>query len=145
VLTAPATIGPVARPTPYLTPGVVAVRDATAVCQQPKRTRAPIPYAQQLSVLGEYRIPVQSAGNYGLDYLVPLQLGGAAVLRNIWPVPLNGVGFHEKEQLNYRLRLLVCQGGIQLGDAQQQIARDWYALWVKYATPGDVATANASQ
>ena len=141
---APASLGPVARPNQRLTPGAVAMHDLTAICQQPKRTRAPITYAQQLSVLNEYRIASWNAGSYGLDYLVPLQLGGSAVIENIWPAAVTGVGFHEKEQLNYRMRLLVCQGGMPLGDAQREIASDWYSLWVKYATPGDVATASAS-
>jgi hypothetical protein len=135
--------GPVARPNPRLTPGVVAVRDVTAVCQQPKRTRAAIPYAQQQAIFYEYRIGSQASSNYGLDYLVPLQLGGSTVLANIWPAPVTGIGFHEKEQLNYRLRLLVCQGGMPLDQAQQQVVSDWYALWIKYATPGDVASASA--
>ena len=47
---------------------------------------------------------------------------------------VNGVGFHEKAQLNYRMRQLVCQGGMALSQAQQEIATDWYALWVQYAT-----------
>ena len=140
----PAGVGPVARPNQRLTPGVVALHDLTTVCQQPKRTRAAIPYAQQLSVLGEYRIASWNASNYGLDYLVPLQLGGAAVMGNIWPAALTGVGFHEKEQLNYRMRLLVCQGSMPLGDAQKEIATDWYSLWVKYATASDVAAASST-
>jgi hypothetical protein len=134
----------VARPNQRLTPGVVALRDLTTVCQQPKRTRAPIPYAQQLSVLSEYRITSWNASNYGLDFLVPVQLGGAAVMGNIWPAALSGIGFHEKEQVNYRMRLLVCQGGMPLGEAQREIAADWYSLWVKYATASDVAAAGTS-
>jgi hypothetical protein len=136
-------VGPVARPNPRLTPGVVAVRDVTAVCQQPKRTRAAIPFAQQQAVFYEYRIGPQASASYGLDYLVPLQLGGSTVLANIWPAPVTGIGFHEKEQLNYRLRLLVCQGGMPLDQAQHQVVSDWYSLWVKYATPGDIASASA--
>lgn len=136
-------VGPVSRPNPRLTPGVVSVRDVTAVCQQPKRTRAAIPYPQQQAIFYEYRIWGQASSNYGLDYLVPLQLGGSTALANIWPAAISGIGFHEKEQLNYRLRLLVCQGGMPLDQAQHQVVGDWYALWIKYATPGDIASASA--
>jgi hypothetical protein len=130
---ASAPTGPVSRPNPRLTPGVVVTTDVNAVCEQPKRVRAAISSAQQQAVFYTYRIPYPPASPlYGLDYLVPLQLGGAAVTANIWPAAVNGVGFHEKEQLNYRMRRLVCQGGMSLTQAQQEIATDWYALWVQY-------------
>ncbi len=139
-----AALGPISRPNPLLTPGVVAVRDVTAVCQQPKHTRVPIPYYLQLSVFYAYRVPVQNAANYGLDFLVPLQLGGASVQANIWPASVQGIGFHQKEQLNYRLRTMVCEQGLPLGQAQQDIVSDWYALWTRYATPAEIASAGGS-
>jgi len=123
----------VARPDPGLTPGVVAVRDANAVCEQPMRVRGQIPYAQQLQVFSDYGIPFDRYTDYGLDYLVPLNLGGAPEMANLWPVPVNDVGFHEKERLNYKLRLVVCRGELSLDEAQQQIAKDWYSLWIRYA------------
>jgi hypothetical protein len=54
------------------------------------------------------------------------------VLANIWPIPTRGVGYHEKESLNARLRIDVCRGDIPLDLAQKQIAADWFSLWVKY-------------
>ncbi len=141
--TPPPNLGPVARPNPQLTPGQVALRDVGAVCQQPKRSRTQIPFYQQQSIYFSYRIALSDSVNYGLDYLVPLQLGGAAVQSNIWPAALRGVGFHQKEQLNYRLRLLVCQAGMPLDQAQQQIVADWYALWIRYATAAEIASVNS--
>jgi len=126
--------GPVARPNPTLTPGVVAVRDVTAICQQPKRTRAAIPFAQQQAIFNEYGISAQDSHKYGLDYLVPLQLGGATVNANLWPAAMRGIGFHEKQQLNARLRILVCRGEMPLAQAQQGIAADWYVLWLRYGS-----------
>ncbi len=110
-----ATASPVARPNPGLTPGVVAVRDPNVVCEQPMRVRTQTRYT-----------------DYGLDYLVPLNLGGAPEMANLWPVPVNDVGFHEKARLNYKLRLVVCRGELPLDEAQQQIAKDWYSLWSRY-------------
>jgi hypothetical protein len=124
--------GPVARPNPALTPGVVATTDAAAVCQQPKRVRTPVPYAEQQALLAAYGIPAQDAHRYGLDYLVPLQLGGAAVSANLWPAATKGVGYHEKQQLNARLRTLVCRGEVALAAAQHDIAADWYTEWLRY-------------
>jgi hypothetical protein len=96
------------------------------------RRRGQIPYSQRLQVLSDYGIPADRYADYGLDYLVPLNLGGASEMANLWPVPVNDVGFHEKERLNYKLRLVVCRGELPLDQAQQQIAQDWYSLWVKY-------------
>jgi hypothetical protein len=122
----------VARPNPRLTPGVVAVRDVAAVCQQPKRARAPVPFGQQQAILTAYGITAQDAKKYALDYLVPLQLGGATVNANLWPAATRGFGFHEKQQLNARLRILVCRGEVPLADAQRDIAADWYVEWLLY-------------
>ena len=124
--------GPVARPNPTLTPGVVALTDAAAVCQQPKRVRTPLPFVEQQAVLAAYGVTGQQAHKYGLDYLVPLQLGGSAVSANLWPAAVKGVGYHEKQQLNARLRILVCRGEVPLRDAQRDIAADWYAEWLRY-------------
>lgn len=127
--------GPIARPNHRLTPGVVATRDATVVCQQPIHVKPRMPYTEQRFVLSEYGIAISDEHNYGLDYLVPLQLGGADTQTNLWPAPLSGaLGYHEKEQLNYRLRTHVCQGDIPLDQAQQQMISDWSVLYAKYAS-----------
>lgn len=130
---AAAASGPVARPDPNLTPGVVGMIDVNAVCQQDSRVRAQIPFATQVQVYAEYGIPYSASANYGLDYLIPLQIGGAAVPANLWAAPINGIGFHQKEQLNFKLRAVVCQGQLPLAQAQQQVASDWYSVWLKYA------------
>jgi len=64
--------------------------------------------------------------------LVPLQLGGAPVQENIWPMLNRGFGFHEKASLNARLRIAVCRGDVPLDLVQKQIAQDWFSLWIKY-------------
>lgn len=126
--------GRISRPDPRLTPGVVAETDRLAVCQLPKRVRAPLSRSDQQTVLDEYGISVKESRRYGLDYLVPLQLGGAPVLANSWPVLIRGLGYHEKESLNARLRIAVCRGDIPLDVAQKQIATDWFALWLKFGS-----------
>jgi len=123
--------GPVAHPDPSLTPGVVASTDANAVCALPHRVRAQLPSTIAKSVFAAYGYTYDRA-QYQLDYLVPLELGGAPVPSNLWPVPVSGVGFHEKEQLNARLRTAVCEGATPLGKAQGDIAANWYSLWLQY-------------
>lgn len=131
--------GGVDRPDPNLTPGLVASTDLVAICQMGKRIhgefllRDPLiaPSVQQ-EALAEYNIPAARAPHYGLDFLVPLQLGGANAIQNIWPVSTtHGVGFREKEILNIRLHVLVCERQMPLDQAQKAVATDWVKLWLK--------------
>jgi hypothetical protein len=124
--------GPISRPDPQLTPGVVAIHDLNALCQQARHPRAAISPAEQLAVFAAYKISDKQSHKYTLDYLVPLQLGGAPVQANIWPMLNRGFGFHEKASLNARLRIAVCRGDVPLDLVQKQIAQDWFSLWIKY-------------
>jgi len=66
-----------------------------------------------------------------LDHLIPLYLGGADTLDNIWPqcgpdgVALDDRYFKEKDKVEYYLGQQVREGNIALADAQQGIASDW--------------------
>jgi hypothetical protein len=133
--------GPVARPNSLLTPGVVATTNLAAVCALPRhihglfsRHNKQIPLDQQQAVFTAYKIPPLRQNNYGLDLLIPIQLGGAITPANIWPMnPMHGsVSFHEKEILNQRMHTLVCHGEMPLAKAQQEMARDWVGLWITY-------------
>jgi hypothetical protein len=125
--------GSISRPDPQLTPGAVATHDLNMVCQGVKHPRAPISAIDQQAVFAAYQITTKQ-NRYSLDYLVPLQLGGAPVQANIWPVLNRGVGFHQKASLNSRLRFAVCRGDVPLDVAQKQIATDWFSLWLRYGS-----------
>ena len=66
-----------------------------------------------------------------LDHLVPLQLGGADTLDNIWPqcgpdnVPLAQRHFKKKDKVESLLTNSVKTGAMDLAAAQNAIARDW--------------------
>jgi hypothetical protein len=65
---------------------------------------------------------------YEYDHLVPLELGGATNdPRNLWPEP-GGIP-NPKDELEDRLRGLVCSGQMKLPVAQRAIARDWVTLY----------------
>jgi hypothetical protein len=66
--------------------------------------------------------------DYEYDHLVPLELGGAPNdPRNLWPEP--AASPNPKDELEYRLREMVCSGQISLSHAQALIARDWVAAY----------------
>ena len=65
---------------------------------------------------------------YEYDHLVPLELGGAPNdPRNLWPEP--GTSPNPKDELENRLREMVCAGEIPLATAQRQIAIDWISTY----------------
>jgi len=65
---------------------------------------------------------------YEYDHLVPLELGGAPNdARNLWPEP--GTSPNPKDELENRLREMVCDGVTPLATAQREIAGDWVSLY----------------
>ena len=61
---------------------------------------------------------------YGIDHVVPLELGGANDVRNLWPQPRAEA--RAKDRVEDTLHEAVCiTRRIQLADAQRRIARDW--------------------
>jgi hypothetical protein len=91
---------------------------------------------QKTATYGWYKTP-HPAGNTGrnqtceLDHLIPLYLGGADTLENIWPqcgpddVALDDRYFKEKDKVEYYLGQQVREGTMGLADAQHGIAADW--------------------
>jgi hypothetical protein len=91
---------------------------------------------QKSATYGWYKIPHPS-DNTGdsqtceLDHLIPLYLGGADTLDNIWPqcgpggVALDDRYFKEKDSVEYYLGQQVRQGNMELPEAQRGIAADW--------------------
>ena len=71
-----------------------------------------------------------------LDHLIPLELGGASTVTNLWPQPWAGpVGATVKDDLENRLNELVCSRRLPLQAAQEAIARDWVAAYRAYIGP----------
>ena len=67
-----------------------------------------------------------SMHDYEYDHLVSLELGGAVNdARNLWPEP--GGSPNPKDRVENALHRMVCDGQIQLAQAQRIIATDWVA------------------
>ncbi len=69
-----------------------------------------------------------------MDYLIPPALGGSDDPRNLWPQPYStGVwNARVKDALEERLRSLVCEGKLDLGTAQRDLASDWIGAYKRY-------------
>jgi len=76
--------------------------------------------------LADYGMQYTPAIEY--DHLVPLELGGANAVSNLWPEP-NTAGAHgtrnPKDAVENRLKEAVCAHQVTLTAAQQAIAADW--------------------
>ena len=129
-------------PDPTLTPGVVRAVDVAEVCshgtaQLRHRTRE-----RSDRVLAKYGLPPGQHPDIELDHLIPLGVGGADDDRNIWPEPRATIepewNAERKDQLEWKLRGLVCAGKLDIVAAQQAVADDWIEAWTLFVGPAAV-------
>jgi hypothetical protein len=81
-------------------------------------------------VYAAYGIKTHKTGQYEVDHLVSLQLGGSNEITNLWPEPATPTpGFHEKDRVENYLHDQICKGGISLREAQIEIATNWLAVY----------------
>jgi len=84
-------------------------------------------------VFAEYGLAQAQPRAYEVDYLVTPALGGADDIRNLWPHSDSSVwNARVKDALEDRLRDMVCDGSLDLADAQREIAVDWIGAYRKY-------------
>jgi hypothetical protein len=82
--------------------------------------------ATKRQVYEKYLIAEHAPGQYEIDHLIPLELGGSNDVKNLWPEGNKPVpGFHQKDGIENRERTAVCSGGKDLRTVQHQIAKDW--------------------
>jgi len=89
-------------PDEQLTPGAAftdAARQEICLPGYAKRVRAVPPKVKQ-QVYREYGIRQHKPGEYEVDHLVPLELGGSNEISNLWPEPYHGPNnAHNKDKL----------------------------------------------
>ena len=123
------------RPDSTKTPGAtlaVTVQDICTPGYSHKVRNVPGEVKEQ--VYESYGIPSHEPGEYEIDHLISLELGGSNSARNLWPesywtAPWNA---HVKDVLENTLHREVCAGRLPLATAQHDIATDWIAAYQKY-------------
>jgi len=89
-----------------------------------------VPTSEKDQVYAEYGITHHAAGQYEVDHLVSLELGGSNDIANLWPEAASPTpGFHQKDQVENYLHDQVCSGAMSLKAAQNQIATNWLAVY----------------
>ncbi len=123
-----------ALPDPTCTPGAV-LADATKdkICVPGYITQVRnVTEAEKNAVFAEYGILHHSPGEYEVDHLISLELGGSNSIANLWPQPAEPrPGFHEKDKVENYLHDQVCSGALSLQQAQTLIATDWLSVYNK--------------
>ncbi|HUD03622.1 MAG TPA: HNH endonuclease signature motif containing protein [Patescibacteria group bacterium] len=114
------------------TPGAIistASKDQICVSGYSKSVRD-VPTSEKDQVYQEYGIVSHATGQYEVDHLISLELGGSNDIANLWPEAADPTpGFHQKDTVENYLHSRVCNGSIPLAQAQQEIATDWLAVY----------------
>lgn len=89
-----------------------------------------VPTSEKHQVYAEYGIASHSPGQYEVDHLVSLELGGSNDISNLWPEAASPTpGFHQKDKVENYLHDQVCSGAISLAKAQVEIATNWLQIY----------------
>ena len=119
------------------TPGaIISTATKAQICQSgyAKSVRN-VPTSEKDQVYAEYGITHHATGEYEVDHLVSLELGGSNDIANLWPEAASPKpGFHEKDKVENYLHAQVCTGVISLKEAQIQIATNWLTVYNQMPT-----------
>lgn len=125
-------------PDPKLTPGDVLPVGLADIQERGYSSKVRnVPVSVKREVYASYGIAHWNKGEYEIDHLVSLSLGGSNSKKNLWPQsyltePWNA---HVKDQLEDKLLALVRAGKVDLHTAQHEMATDWIAAYKKYVSP----------
>jgi hypothetical protein len=105
-------------------------------CDRSKNHRGPMTADRRDEVLIRYGLTAGAHPDYEIDHLIPLCLGGSDDFSNLWPQPRRTIepkwNAEAKDRLERLLCDMVCNGQIEIGTAQEAIAKDWIAAYQKY-------------
>jgi hypothetical protein len=121
-------------PNPSLTPGAALKLSKEDLCgPNRKEVEGNIPINLKTRVFELYKIRTEATVPHNIDHLIPVSLGGSNEIENLWPQPLSGDwNYNLKNQLERRLRRMVCRGELDLATAQREISTDWVSTYKKY-------------
>lgn len=127
--------GPLVLPDPKLTPGVVdkhATKDK--ICEKGYAGKVRhVTESDKKAVYAAYGIRSHKPGQYEIDHLISLELGGMNDRENLWPQSYTGtMNAHMKDALENKLHQMVCEGTITLEEAQKDISENWIESYEKY-------------
>ncbi len=140
----PAEAADLTLPDPELTPGVSVRITVRALCHKKwGRDARHVTAAMKRSVFKKYGLsgnddPACLTDAHGrhceIDHLISRELGGADVVKNLWPQPYGSQPYNavRKDRVENRLHKEVCAGRISLRRAQHEIKTDYRIPYRRY-------------
>jgi hypothetical protein len=129
-----------------VTPGVTFHVTIATICRSGYSTSVrDVPESEKNQAYAEYGITHRTTGQYEIDHLISLELGGSNAIGNLWP-ELNDHphGYlNSKDILENRLHALLCTGKVSLRTIQTLIANNWVSAYHQFL--GAWPKANAAQ
>lgn len=135
-------------PNTQLTPGAINpnvtqsnIRSTICVSGWTATVRPPVTYTNKLKysqLHSGYNLNGDlTMKDYEEDHIVPLEVGGSpSSTLNLFPEPRNiKLSSYLKDQLENRMRQLVCAGQISLKDGQKVFLTNWEKGYAKYVGP----------
>src|SRR5665213_960286 len=138
-----------------VTPGVTFHVTVATICRSGYSTSVrDVPESEKNQVYAEYGITHRTTGQYEIDHLISLELGGSNAIGNLWP-ELNDHphGYlNSKDILENGLHALLCTGKVSLRSVQTLIASNWVSAYHQFlgawpkanAVPPTASTTTAS-
>ena len=126
-------------PDPACTPGAIFPTATVGEICTPGYTTSvrDVPIELKDQVYAEYGITSHEPGQYEVDHLIALEVGGSNDISNLWPEPADPrPGFHEKDQVENYLHDQVCEGKMPLKQAQIAIATNWLPIYQQMQSGG---------
>lgn len=125
-------------PDPVLTPGAALDVTTADICVPgySKRVRH-VPAEIKREAYANYGVRTHEPGEYEIDHLISLELGGSNSLKNLWPESFRSHPWNAyvKDALENELHRRVCAGTIDLAKAQAEISNDWVSAYRIYVHP----------
>jgi hypothetical protein len=125
-------------PDPARTPGAALEVTAADICVPgySKRVRD-VPTEVKRQVYASYGVRTHQPGEYEIDHLINLSLGGSNSVRNLWPQSFRTSPWNArvKDELEVELHRRVCAGTLDLAKAQRIIAQNWVMGYRIYVNP----------
>jgi hypothetical protein len=112
-------------PNRKFTPGRIARKD---------KDRQGVTEEMERKVFSRYHIPWRRRPEFKVDHLIPLELGGADTVENLWPQSLYVRPYNalRKDLLTQCLLARIAAGKMNLAQAQEEISQDWISCFVEY-------------
>jgi hypothetical protein len=137
-----------------VTPGATFRVSVATICRSGYSSSVrDVPESEKNQVYAEYGITHRTTGQYEIDHLISLELGGSNAISNLWPEPNDHPrGYlNSKDILENRLHALLCAGQVSLHIVQTLIAGNWvsayhrfFGLWPEAPAPIAAATTTTA-